>query len=49
MTTNEIKRRFIINRLLAGQIIASESGYFRKPDLLTISNDLRVCEYEIKV
>ena len=49
ITATDIKQRFTINRLQSGHIIASESEYFRKPDLLTISNNLRVCEYEIKV
>ncbi|NQD42374.1 hypothetical protein [Glutamicibacter halophytocola] len=49
MNAAEIKQRFTRNALFSGYIVASESNYAMKPDLLTISKNLRTCEYEIKV
>lgn len=49
MNAAEIKERFTRHALFDGYIIALESSYAMKPDLLTISNNLRTCEYEIKI
>lgn len=48
-TANEIKDRFIKRAYFDGHIVASEADRFLKPDLLTITRNLRACEYEIKV
>lgn len=48
-TANEIKDRFTRRAYFDGHIIASEADRFSKPDLLTITRNLRACEYEIKV
>lgn len=48
-TADEIKKRFTRQAYFDGHIIASESEYLMKPDLFTITRDLKTSEYEIKV
>lgn len=49
LTANDIKESFTRRAYFDGHIIASEADRFLKPDLLTITRNLRACEYEIKV
>lgn len=49
LTANEIKEAFTRRAYFDGHIVASEADRFLKPDLLTITRNLRTCEYEIKV
>ncbi len=48
-TADQIKTSFSRRAYFDGHIIASEAERFLKPDLLTITRNLRACEYEIKV
>lgn len=49
MTANEIIANFYHRAYFDGHVVFHESDHLYKPDIATISRDLRVNEYEIKV